>query len=594
MEHPGGSNSTAYRGARRVRIATIAGLIVGGLGPLIACDSGAVPPGTGAGPGAETTPVVRYAIHPVPTDTLMHLRVSVTARGESDGTTRFALSQDRFGVPEMWRWIRDVRGDPGARLVSQGAGVYEVRHEPGDRFTVSYTVAYDPPSAGFRPFGPSVGAGHFHFFGSQWMARVGAEQGSRDVERDVEVVLEAGDWEGSWASSFGVGPGPHRIRANDYDLDYSVIAGGDYVSRTTDCRDRPVVVVVQGDFTVAASDVSSMAGTIVCGQREIFSDFDRPFFTVFVTERPGLKAGAPLLNGFTAFLESSTSRDEFVGLLAHEMIHTWLPRTARLVDTDAEDPPESRTRWFHEGFTEYLARLMLVERELMPRSWMVERTNEDLRRLAYQPYRTSTIDDIASASLDGRYNGVHHRLHYLRGALLALNWDTRIRRNSEGDRSIVDPVRLVTETAKEGDGTIGLENFLSIFKEYGIDAASDVERHLRARIPIQPEPDAFAPGYELSARGLPEFEPGFDLVHWLESSESRVAGVTAGSAADRAGLRNGMTIVDSDNAAPWFGRWRPAERSIFVVESEDGRRRRLEILSAGEAFEVPVFLSSVP
>lgn len=534
---------------------------------------------------------VRYAVRPLPTDTLTHLRITVTTRGEADGTTRFALPEDRFGVNEMWRRVRNVEVGPGTKLGEHDGGVYELTHAPGAEIEVAYTVAYDPANEGFTPFGPSVDSRHFHFFGSQWMARVGAGKGAHDVTRDVEVVFERGDFEGAWGSSFGLGDGPHQVRATDYDLDYSVIAGGGYRVKTLECQGRPVLAAVHGTFSIGDDEIFELAGRIACGQREVFADFDRPFFTIFVTERDDLEAGAPLLNGFTAFLEASTSRDELIGLLAHEMSHTWLPRSARLVEADLPDAPESRTRWFHEGFTEYLSRVALVEQGLMPRSWMIERTNDDLERLVYQPYRTLTLDGLEAAGREGRYTGIHHRLHYVRGALLALNWDVQIRRASEGERSLADPVRLVLATAREGDGTIELETLMRIFEPFGVDAKGDVEQHLEGGRPIRPEPEAFGTAAELRTFEMPAFAPGFDVLHWL--AESRVTGVRPGGPADRAGLRDGMAIARSGNAAPWFGRWDPSEPSVFLVEADpdsdgDGDEyRRFEVSAAGSPIEVP-------
>jgi len=539
---------------------------------------------------------VRYAVRPLAADSLVHLRITVSGRGEPDGTTRFALPEDRFGVAQMWRWIRDVEAAPGTGLVARDSGVYELTHAPNAPVEVSYTVAYDPRSAGFLPFGPSIEGRYFHLFGSQWMARVGAAKGAHDVIRDVEVVLLRDGWEGAWASSFGLGAGPHRVRASDYDLDYSVIAGGGYRTVRSDCRGRPILVAVHGEFGVSDGDIFDIAHRIACGQREVFADFDRPFFTIFVTEREDLEAGAPLLNGFTAFLESTSSAEDLMALLAHEMIHSWLPRSARLVEPDLPDAPESRTRWFHEGFTEYLSRLTLVEQGLMPKSWMVERTNDDLERLAYQPYRTLTLDEIEAAGREGKYSGIHHRLHYVRGALLALGWDARIRRASEGERSIVDPLRLVVREAREGGGTIAFPALARIFERFGVDADGGVERHLESGVPLRPEPDAFGPAYELRTREVPAFDPGFNVLHWL--SEGEVAGVTPGGAAHRAGLRAGMRIVGSRNAAPWIGRWDPSAPSVFVVERSgnggEPEEVRFEVPAGGAPIEVPVYVGVEP
>lgn len=535
---------------------------------------------------------VAYVVQPVRTDSLIHLRVEMEFRGEADGATRLSLPRDRFGVSEMRRWVRGLEVEGSAELHAIEPGLYEVRGEPGSEIRISYEVVYDPEAAGFIAFGPSVGPEHFHFFGSQWMARLQPHEGPRDIE----VRLRRGDGAEALGSSYGIGPGPHRVRADDYDLDYSVIAGGSYRTATAECRGRPVHTMIHGDFEVPDSTIFSLIPRIVCGQRELFEDFDRPFFTVFVTGRDHLVAGAPVLHGFTAFLEAETEEAELRHLLAHEMIHTWFPRTARLVEPERPDAPEARTRWFHEGFTEYLSRIALVSQGLESRAWRVERTNEDLERLAYHPYATATLDELEEAMRNDRYSNSHHRLHYRRGALLALNWDRRIRHRSGGARTLLDPLREVLREAS--GGAIGLDRFGAILAGYGSDALADVRRHLESRRPLTVEEEAYGPDYALGSRRLPSFDPGFDVAATLRTGA--VTGLREDGPAARAGLEEGLEVVDLENAAPWLGtnippprigRWNPDQPTVVVVDA-DGQRRRFSFSARGPDRDVPTFLPS--
>lgn len=536
----------------------------------------------------------RYTVEPVRTDSLIHLRVEMAFPGEADGETRLALPSDRFGVDEMHRWIRNLEPQGSADLAPIDGGRYRVRHGPGEDVRLSYEVAYDPRDAGFVAFGPSVGPDHFHFFGSQWMARLQPHEGPRDIEVRFRMRSDLG----ALGSSYGIGPGPHRVRASDYDLDYSVIAGARYRTARARCRGRPIDAMIHGEFAIPDSTTFALVREIVCGQRELFQDFERPFFTVFVTERDHLVAGAPVLHGFTSFLEAEIDEAELRHLLAHEMIHTWFPRTARLIESEQRDAPEARTRWFHEGFTEYLSRITLVRQGLESPGWSVERTNEDLERLAYHPYALTTLDELEEAVREGRYASSHHRLHYRRGALLALSWDRRIRRASEGERTILDPVRDVVREARESGGTIDLDRLGEILSGYGVDALADVRRHLEGGQSIEVDGEAYAPDYELGSRRLPSFDPGFDIAATLRTGV--VTGIREDGPAARAGLREGMEVADLENAAPWLGtdiaaprigRWNPDEPTVVVVDV-DGGRGRFSFSARGPDREVPTFVPS--
>ncbi|MEX0692428.1 MAG: hypothetical protein WD043_11355 [Gemmatimonadales bacterium] len=526
--------------------------------------------------------LVRYRVRPVHGDTLVRLDITVTFQAGAEGRTRVAMPADRFGVQDMYQWVLGPDADAGVRLEQVEPGVYLAHHEPGRQVQVSYTLAYDPRAAGFVAFGPDVGPDHFHFFGSQWMARVGATDGPRHVE----VTFDLQAWTDPVGSSYGIGAGPHVVEATDYDLDYSVIAGGGYRTARASCRGRPVMTMVHGAFAIADHEIFSLVERIVCGQREAFDDFDRPFFTVFITERERLEAGAPLLNGFTAFLEPDIAFAELRGLLAHEMIHTWFPRSACLVDPARPEASEAWTRWFHEGFTEYLARRVLVDQGLASLDWMVDRTNEDLERLGYHPYRTLTLEELEAAMRERRYNNHHHRLHYLRGALLALNWDTGIRTASRGERSLLDAMRQVVAGARRSGGTITTPQFHEILHSLGVESRADIRRHLEQGEALAPAARALGPDFQLVRRRAPAFEPGLSMASLIESD--RVAEIVPGGAAERAGLREGAVVAGTENAAPWTGRWDPRAPMVLLVVSGGERRRVVIDATAGE-IEIPVF-----
>ena len=83
----------------------------------------------------------------------------------------------------------------------------------------------------------------------------------------------------------------------------------------------------------------------------------------------------------------------------------------------------------------------------------------------------------------------------------------------------------------------------------------------------------------------PRWEPGFDVEASLASR--RAQGVLAGGAAERAGLRDGMTIA---GASIWRG---DATRAIELRVRADSAERRISFLPASEA-TVPVEVLWVP
>ncbi|MGH7539823.1 MAG: hypothetical protein ACRELC_02370, partial [Gemmatimonadota bacterium] len=533
---------------------------------------------------------LRYVVEPSARAAGMDLRVTMTFPGESSGRTRVVLPRDRFGVPDMHRFVRDVEVVAGgARAPIREDSVVFIEHRPGAEVSVRYTVRYDSATVGFVAYGPSVSPRHYHFLGSQWMARVGPP----DSVRRFEVRVERGSLSGPVAGSFGIGPGTHAFEASFDELDWSVIAAGAYREDRFACEGRPVATLVHGSFEVPDDTLFAMARKIVCGEREVFADHAQPFYSIIITERDRLRAGASFLNAFAAFLRPDSDRDQLVGLLAHEMMHVWLPRKLRLVPGPDEKVPavefswfhDIRYDWFHEGFTEYLSRRLLIEVGLVSEEWFVERLNADLERLAIHPYRALSVFGLEDAARSQRYSNWHQRLSYLRGAILAFNWDAAIRRSSGGRRGLIDAVRRLLAAAEEE--RIPRPRFERLLEEMGVPAREDVELYALHGRAIPVDSLGMGPGWVLEYRSVPAFEPGFDLVVSLNADT--VIGVREGGPAFDAGLRDGMPIVRTENAWRWDEEWRAGRPMIVVVRDGDGERPIEFFAGAGEV-RVPHFV----
>ncbi|MGH7699155.1 MAG: hypothetical protein ACREMJ_01330 [Gemmatimonadales bacterium] len=106
---------------------------------------------------------IRYVVRPVVHRSLLELDVTVSFAGEPSGRTPLLMPSDRFGVPRMYRFVRQLEVSAGA-VTSQSAGdsVILIEHAPGARLSVRYVLRYDSASVGFVAYGPSVGERHFH------------------------------------------------------------------------------------------------------------------------------------------------------------------------------------------------------------------------------------------------------------------------------------------------------------------------------------------------------------------------------------------------------------------------------------------------
>ena len=527
---------------------------------------------------------IRYAVEPVRGGGNLDLRVVTTFPSEADGQTRVFLPRDRFGVPRMYRFVRDVEVLPPARLLARDDSTLDVAHAPGADVSIRYAVRYDPAQVGFVAYGPSVDSLHYHFLGSQWMARVGPP----DSVRAFSVRVAEGNLGGAVAGSFGIGAGEHELRSSYEDVEWTVIAGGDYREDRFECAGRPVATLLRGAFQVPEDTLFRRARAIVCGGREMFADHAQPFYSVVMTTRENLRAGASYINAFSAFVRPDSRSDQLSLLLAHEMMHGWLPRRLRLVPGPGEVPPEGlssfhdiRYDWFHEGFTEYLARRLLVRIGLASEEWFVERLNDDLARLSDHPYRTLSTAGLEEAARNRRYTNLHQRLSYYRGAVLAFNWNAAARRASGGRTDLVDAVRRLLAVAEPQGGRIARPELEQVLSGFGIPAASDVARHAIGGEAIPVDPAGLGPGWVLRSRTIPVYDAGFDVP--VSAVRDTVIGIDRDGPAYAAGLREGMPIVRMTNAQPAAQDWKKEEPVTVVVRDGDTERTVAFMPRADEA-----------
>jgi len=136
------------------------------------------------------------------------------------------------------------------------------------------------------------------------------------------------------------------------------------------------------------------------------------------------------------------------GFLPHEMVHSWngkYRRPAGLATPDFQQPMNGELLWVYEGLTEYLSEVLAARCGLWTNEDFRQRLALDAARLDRQPGRAwrPLADTTVAAQLlyDARKEGNAWRRgvdFYQEGALIWLEADVLIRRQSQGRRSLDD------------------------------------------------------------------------------------------------------------------------------------------------------------
>lgn len=194
-------------------------------------------------------------------------------------------------------------------------------------------------------------------------------------------------------------------------------------------------------------------------------------------------------------------------------------------------------------------------------------------------YATSPARDLANAGIADRYwtDPAVGKLPYYRGRLLAARWNHRLRAATGGARDLDDVVRAMRAKARAGtDALDAAALFPPTYRELGgpdlaPELASLVERGARVMLPA----DAFGPCLAVVTDRRPAFERGWDF-QATEAAGGVVVGLRRGSAAYRAGLRDGMKLVARTAGEPGDATIR------YELQVLDGARpRTISFLPAG-------------
>ena len=533
---------------------------------------------TGTGGQSEKNKL-HYRIKPVQTSDRTILEISLRFKADNSDPVQVKLPVDCFGTPDIHRYVTKFEAEAGTSI-SSGAQDTErvVRPSPDGMVSLRYVLSYDPKEMDNYPYAPNTRSNYFHVAGCQWLLRVG------DGEQELPISVEIVDAPKSWRlySSIDQNAAHFETIASYEKLSSSAIGGGGE-SYSFNVRQKPVSIFVHGKFDIPNRELFAAVERIVRLERDWFSDYEQPFYHVVVAPRSGVTAGYAPQNAFINFVRETITRDELNLLLAHEMFHYWLPNKIK-IEQD-EKYSDVRYEWFYEGFTDYFAPRILLEAGLITPEQSAEQINKAILNIADNPHRTETYEDFMAAVKEGRFDSRYKKLSYHRGALIALNWDTQLRRTGE-KRDLSDFIRELYFLARKSNGKIPEQAFFDFASRYGIDAKGDLERYIMRGEAIRPAPDARLGNFEMRETEKPLFDPGFSLERTRKTGV--ISDLAEDTAAYRAGLRNGMAFVRARNANRFSNSWQ-AEQPLVVVVKVDGRERTIEFFPHGKSEKLLLF-----
>ena len=384
--------------------------------------------------------------------------------------------------------------------------------------------------------------------------------------RPHEVILNpASGWKRSITALPAMDGSDHRYRAPDYDtlVDSPIVIGNPAVyDFEVDGKKHSLVNVGEAgvfDGARAAKDLE----TIVKEDRRLwgFLPYDRYVFFNMITESGG---GLEHKNSTVLMTNRWSTRTRraylaWLDLASHEYFHAWNVkrlRPAELGPFDYENENITRSLWIAEGFTDYYADLQVLRAGLQTRDEYLEDLSSTIELLQTTPGRLVQSAEMASFDAWIKYyrpdeNSNNTTIsYYTKGTVIAFLLDAKIRKATNGTKSLDDVMRTAYQKFSGPKGYTPEEfravaeqvagTSLKVFWDTAVESTSELDYTetldtlgLRFKPPLPPADRPAKPWLGISTR--------------IDNGRLLVAQVQRDSPADVAGLNVDDEILAIDD-----------------------------------------------
>ena len=274
------------------------------------------------------------------------------------------------------------------------------------------------------------------------------------------VINPATGWNRSMTALPEMAGGPHHYRAPDFDTlaDSPIVIGNPAVYEfTVDGKKHYLVNEGEGgvfDGARAAKDLEA----IVREYRRMwgFLPYEKYLFLNLLTESGGglEHKNSTVLMASRWATRTRRSYDSWLDLASHEFFHAWNVKRLRPVELgpfDYENEVHTKNLWIAEGVTEYYADLTLHRAGLITRDEYLDSVSDRVEELQTTPGRLVQSAEMASYDAWVKYyrpdeNSINTAVsYYTKGSVVGLLLDARIRKATNGAKSLDDVMKAAYE-----------------------------------------------------------------------------------------------------------------------------------------------------
>jgi len=442
-----------------------------------------------------------------------------------------------------------------------------------------------------------------------------AVEGYSHLPHQVTIVLPQAHWQVATPLP-SLPDAPLTFEASDYDqLVDSPFEMGEHERFEFTVLDKPHSLVIWGKGNYDAQWLMGDISRIIETEAALWGGlpYNRYLFLIHLgTSYAGLehRDSCSLICPRQAFRQIE-SYQTVLNLIAHEFFHLWnvkrlRPKALETFDYDRENYTPSL--WFSEGVTSYYDLLIPQRSGLYESHTFLSLLGKEISRFLntpgrwVQPLRESSWDAWIKLYRRDAHSDNHHISYYLKGAMVTLLLDLRIRERHQNRRSFDDVLRSLwqewgqpergfteADVAQAIAQVLGSKDFLADYQDY-LDGTAEL-----------PFAEAFAP-FGLELVPLQSSLPFWGLSLYTERGRVLIQSVLANSPGQTAGVEpedeliaiDGLRVTSSEQALNLLQNYLAGESIALTVFHQDLLQTRSVILENPQPSQYELRLMSHP
>ena len=401
----------------------------------------------------ETVPHITYRIALKP-DTNGPFSVQMTIDNPQGDKTDVAIPAWTPGYYQILHYEKDVSrvraatGDNRPLAVTRPDNrTWEIATPAG---TKQITLTYDvtPTERGLGFFGNRADSGSGYVNGASVFLYL---VGHTDAPCRLETRLSA-----SLVTTLDPAPAAdapeteHDFQAAGYDeLIDCPIQFGAFKTMNFDVDGTPFQCVIVGNTQSSTAKLTASLTRIARAAKSVFGSFPFPRYTFFFhVGGAGFEGGLEHRRSTVIHIQQPVgdgSSGEFIPLVTHEFFHAWNVKQlhpAGLGPFDYTKEVRSPSLWFAEGVTDYYSEILPVRGGQEDKNWFLKEMAGRIEELdSVVSRRAVTLEEASRKAWEGESEGFDGLSYYLKGSLVGLYFDLRIRELTHGAASLDNVLR---------------------------------------------------------------------------------------------------------------------------------------------------------